>query len=59
MPTISELIELITASEARKPYKKTLRFDPTYGYPVEVFFDFDQNIADEELGFVITSFTKR
>jgi hypothetical protein len=54
--TIPELLQVIKANLDRKPYQKTLNFNPTYGYPTSVFFDFNQQMADEEIGYEITNF---
>jgi hypothetical protein len=47
---------VIKANVDRKPVKQTLNFNPTYGYPTSVFFDFSEMIADEEIGYEITNF---
>ncbi|MFM2401640.1 MAG: hypothetical protein RI950_1157 [Bacteroidota bacterium] len=54
--TIPELLQVIKANVDRKPVKQTLNFNPTYGYPTSVFFDFSEMIADEEIGYEITNF---
>jgi hypothetical protein len=56
MYTIPELLQVIKANIDRKPVKQTLNFNPTYGYPTSVFFDFSEMIADEEIGYEITNF---
>jgi hypothetical protein len=56
MYTIPELLQVIKANVDRKPVKQTLNFNPTYGYPTSVFFDFSEMIADEEIGYEITNF---
>ena len=56
MYTIPELLQVIKANIDRKPVKQTLNFNPTYGYPTSVFFDFSKMIADEEIGYEITNF---
>ena len=56
IPTISELLEIIKANIDRKPVKSILNFNPTYGYPTNVFFDFSEMIADEEIGYEVTNF---
>jgi hypothetical protein len=54
--TIPELLQVIKENIDRKPVKQTLNFNPTYGYPTSVFFDFSEMIADEEIGYEITNF---
>jgi len=56
IPTIPELLQIIKTNVDKNPYKKTLNFNPTYGYPANVFFDFSQQMADEEIGYEITNF---
>jgi hypothetical protein len=56
MYTIPELLQVIKANIDRKPVKSILNFNPTYGYPTSVFFDFSEMIADEEIGYEITNF---
>ncbi len=56
IPTISELLEIIKTNIDRKPVKSILNFNPTYGYPTNVFFDFSEMIADEEIGYEVTNF---
>jgi hypothetical protein len=56
MYTIPELLKVIKANLDRKPVKQILNFNPTYGYPTSVFFDFSEQIADEEIGYEITNF---
>jgi hypothetical protein len=56
IPTIPELLQIIKTNVDKNPYKKTLNFNPTYGYPTNVFFDFSQQMADEEIGYEITNF---
>ncbi len=54
--TIPELLQVIKENIDKKPAKQTLNFNPTYGYPTSVFFDFSEMIADEEIGYEITNF---
>jgi hypothetical protein len=54
--TIPELLKVIKEQIDRKPVKQILNFNPTYGYPTSVFFDFSEMIADEEIGYEITNF---
>jgi len=56
MYTIPELLQVIKENIDKKPVKQTLNFNPTYGYPTSVFFDFSEMIADEEIGYEITNF---
>jgi hypothetical protein len=33
-----------------------LQFDENYGYPIDIYFDMDEMIADEEIGYTISNF---
>jgi hypothetical protein len=54
--TIDELFTFIETGVARNPYKKSLDFNSTYGYPQSVFFDFSKAIVDEEIGYQVSDF---
>ena len=56
IPTIPELLQIIKANVDKNPYQKTLNFNSTYGYPTNVFFDFSQQMADDEIGYEVTNF---
>lgn len=56
--TVPQLFNLIRESIARKPYRITVEYDNTYGFPKKIYIDYDQNIADEEVGFTLTGFRK-
>lgn len=54
--TIDELIEYIKTSLAKNPYTKKVEYNPNFGYPEHVFFDFVKEMVDEEIGFDITDY---
>jgi hypothetical protein len=56
MYTIPELLQVIKANIDKNPAKKVLNFNATYGYPTNVFFDFSEMMADEEIGYEVTNF---
>jgi len=58
LPTLSELFSFIRESDARKPYKKTITYHPTFGFPEYLFYDFSEQIADEEIAYTVTEFKK-
>lgn len=58
IPTLSELFSFIRESDAKKPYQRKVQFNNAYGFPESIYYDFSQQIADEEIGYVITDFTK-
>ena len=51
--TFDALFELIFSKLENEPFQYSLGFNETYGYPVEVYFDMDAQIADEEIGFMV------
>ena len=54
--TIEELFTKIKDLLSQEPYQHSLEFDPEYGYPTSVYFDMDEQIADEEIGYTIENF---
>lgn len=52
-PTVEELFADVEAWLERDPAAARAEFDPSLGHPVDVFVDFEKNVADEELGFRI------
>lgn len=58
LSTLAELFSFIRESDAKKPYQRKVQFNDVYGFPESVFYDFNQQIADEEIGYVVTDFTK-
>ena len=54
--TINQLFGFIKTSITKNPYRNTIEYNSTYGYPQNVYFDFNQQIADEEIGYQISSF---
>ncbi len=56
--TVDELFSFIDEKLLENPYKKTLKFNSKYGYPEEIFFDIDEMIADEEIGYFVHSFSQ-
>ena len=58
LPTLSELFTFIRESDARNPYKKIITYQPTFGFPEYLFYDFSEQIADEEIAYTVTDFKK-
>jgi len=54
--TINELFDFIIISLAKKPYQHSLDYNASFNYPKNIYFDFSQQIADEEVGYEITYF---
>ncbi len=54
--TVPMMFERIRAGLRRDPHEARLQFD-ALGYPTDVWFDFEENVADEEWGFGVDEFT--
>ena len=54
--TINELFDFIIVSLAKNPYRHSLEYNTIFHYPKNIYFDFSQQIADEEVGYEITYF---
>ena len=55
-PTVDDLFDEIESALAQDPYSLRAEYDAQLGYPTNVFIDFEENIADEEWGFVVSRF---
>lgn len=40
----------------KNPYQHSLDYNTIFYYPKKIYFDFSKQIADEEIGYEITSF---
>jgi hypothetical protein len=58
LPTVSELFEIIKLKLSQKPFQESITYDPTLGHPTSVYFDMDERIADEEVGYIIENLVK-
>ena len=54
--TIEELFNIIDSKLEDDPFSYSLQFDENYGYPIDIYFDMDEMIADEEIGYTISNF---
>lgn len=54
--TIPELFEFLAEGLDSDPHEFRATYDATYGFPADVFIDYRQNVADEEMGYRITEF---
>ena len=54
--TIEELFVKIKDLLSQDPFDYNLAFDKEYGYPTSVYFDMDEQIADEEIGYTVENF---
>lgn len=55
--TVEGLFGFVEASLYEDPAVAEVSYDAELGFPTEAFFDFETNIADEELGFSARDFT--
>ena len=53
--TISELFSFTSEYYAKKPYTMDVKFDDDHQFVTEMYADVEQNIADEEMGFVASN----
>ena len=54
--TIDALVERVDDILARDPYSQEIKMHPDHNFPISVYFDIDQRVADEEWGYEITNF---
>jgi uncharacterized protein involved in tolerance to divalent cations len=54
--TMDQMFEYILKTLAEKPARKILAFDAQYSFPMNVYFDISEMIADEEIGYLLTDF---
>jgi hypothetical protein len=57
--TIDDLFLYIKASLERNPATVTIKYNATYGYPESIYFDFDKQMADEEMGYTLSEFSNK
>ncbi len=49
--TINELVELVENTNPDSVAMLRVTYDETYGYPNDIYIDYDVRIADEEIGY--------
>lgn len=52
--TVEALLDRVRAGLERPPHDARLEFDPSLGYPRDVWFDPEEHAIDEEWGFRVT-----
>ncbi|MEK9614205.1 MAG: DUF6174 domain-containing protein [Flavobacteriaceae bacterium] len=52
--TIDDFFKYIREIQSQNPARESLKFDEVKGYPTYIFFDIDERIADEEIGYTIS-----
>lgn len=55
--TVEALFARVRLELAREPASAETEYHPVLGYPVRVFFDYEENTSDEEWGFEILELT--
>lgn len=58
IPTIAELFDIIQLKLSQRPFQQTIEYHPKLGYPTNIYFDMDERIADEEVGYIIENLIK-
>jgi len=53
-PSVDGLFAVLRDAFTRDAHETRVSYDPRLGVPVELWIDYSQNIADEELGFTVT-----
>lgn len=54
--TVNDRFKYIRGGLNQNPASYTVLFDETYGFPKQFYFDYDLQIADEEIGYTFTGF---
>ncbi|MDG2341500.1 MAG: DUF6174 domain-containing protein [Cytophagales bacterium] len=54
--SFDEIFEIIDEKLKDNPFLYTIKFDQSLGYPIDIYFDMDEMIADEEIGYYVTNF---
>jgi hypothetical protein len=56
--TINGLFDLVQDAYNRNAHEVQVEFDPSRGYPTQIWIDYVRMIADEEMGFTLLSEVK-
>ena len=56
VPTIDQLFEFVDQYLDRRPYSSRVIYNSRYGFPEDVYIDFNKDLADEETGFQVSEF---
>lgn len=57
--TVERLFAIIEDGEQRNADTIQVTYDSTYGFPKDVFIDYEQQLADEEFGIAVSDFEVR
>ena len=55
--TVEALFDLLEDAESEEAYSVDVEYDPLLGYPTDLFIDYSENTADEELGYRASGLT--
>jgi hypothetical protein len=55
-PTVTRLFAFIADADAKHAARIGVTYDAALGYPVSIYVDYDEAIADEEAGFTTSDF---
>jgi hypothetical protein len=53
-PTVDGLLEILRSAYEREAHEVTVTYDPVSGVPVQAWIDYEEMVADEELGWLVT-----
>jgi len=54
--TIDELFVFIDENIKEEPFQQVIEFNETYGFPEYIYFNREEMLVDEEIGYTISSF---
>lgn len=54
--TFDAFFDYIKNRQIENPVIERLKFDSLYGFPNYIYYDINEMIADEEIGYTITNF---
>lgn len=54
---ITEYFDFISTNLNQKPFRSDITYNPKYGYPEIVYFDFNAAMADDEIRYAIIDFS--
>ena len=53
---IDGYFDMIQEALDNNVYQLTVQYDETYGYPKEIYIDYDEQMVDEEVSYTLTDF---
>ena len=54
--SLNELFVIIEKKLSEDPFQYSVKYDESYGFPTDAYFDMDEMIVDEEIGYYVTNF---